>query len=304
MILTQQTQREYKDRLFKAIFGRDTEERKRWRLDLYNALNNTSYSDPDALKLNTIENVLYITMHNDVSFLIEDQMVLFEQQSSHNLNMPLRGFLYFAQLYQGYLVETDQDVNRCRRIEIPSPQFIVFYNGATETEDEFEMRLSDSFMYKDGNRKPSNGAYEFTAYVKNINENHSEGLQKKCNALYDYSRFVGKVRRNKDSGMEVNSAVKKAVDEAIEENLLEGFFARQKAEVIGMILEEFDEERFKRNMRAEGYEDGLADGASQKAMEAAENLLREGISIEIISRCTGLSLEKVQELADNIMVNT
>ena len=304
MILTQQTQREYKDRLFKAIFGRDTEERKRWRLDLYNALNNTSYSDPDALKLNTIENVLYITMHNDVSFLIEDQMVLFEQQSSHNLNMPLRGFLYFAQLYQGYLVETDQDVNRCRRIEIPSPQFIVFYNGATETEDEFEMRLSDSFMYKDGNRKPSNGAYEFTAYVKNINENHSEGLQKKCNALYDYSRFVGKVRRNKDSGMEVHAAVKKAVDEAIEENLLEGFFARQKAEVIGMILEEFDEERFKRNMRAEGYEDGLADGASQKAMEAAENLLREGISIEIISRCTGLSLEKVQELADNIMVNT
>ncbi|MBO4321074.1 MAG: hypothetical protein J5857_11475, partial [Treponema sp.] len=43
--------------------------------------------------------------------------------------------------------------------------------------------------------------YEFTAYVKNINENHSEGLQKKCNALYDYSRFVGKVRRNKDSGI-------------------------------------------------------------------------------------------------------
>ena len=79
MNLTQNTQREYKDRLFKAIFGRNTEESKRWRLDLYNALNNTSYTDPDALELNTIENVIYITMHNDVSFLIEDQMVLFEQ---------------------------------------------------------------------------------------------------------------------------------------------------------------------------------------------------------------------------------
>ena len=300
MNLTQNTQREYKDRLFKAIFGRNTEESKRWRLDLYNALNNTSYTDPDALELNTIENVIYITMHNDVSFLIEDQMVLFEQQSNLNLNMPLRGFLYFAQLYQGYLVETDQDVNRCKKIEIPAPQFIVFYNGSTNTDDEFEMRLSDSFMYRDSRRKISSGAYEFTAYVKNINENHSEGLQKKCNALYDYSRFVGKVRRNKDSGMEVHAAVKKAVDEAIEENLLEGFFARQKAEVIGMILEEFDEERFKRNMREEGYEDGAYD----KALEAAENLLKLNVlTYEQIAQVQGLPLEKVQEIAESICVN-
>ena len=66
-------QREYKDRLFKAIFGRETEQSKRWRLELYNALNDTSYTDPDALELNTIENVIYITMKNDVSFLIDDQ---------------------------------------------------------------------------------------------------------------------------------------------------------------------------------------------------------------------------------------
>ena len=71
MNFTENTQREYKDRLFKAIFGRDTEESKRWRLDLYNALNDTSYSDPNALELNTIENVIYITMHNDVSFLVD-----------------------------------------------------------------------------------------------------------------------------------------------------------------------------------------------------------------------------------------
>ena len=295
MNFTETTQREYKDRLFKAIFGRNTEESKRWRLDLYNALNDTTYTDPNALELNTIETVIYITMHNDVSFLIDDQMVLFEQQSSHNLNMPLRGFLYFAQLYQRYLVETDQDVNRCKKIEIPAPQFIVFYNGTTDIEDEFEMRLSDSFMYKDDNRKPSSGAYEFTAYVKNINENHSEGLQKKCNALYDYSRFVGKVRRNKGSGMEVHAAVKKAVDEAVEENLLEGFFARQKAEVIGMILEEFDEERFKRNMREEG--------AYQKAIEDAENFLKMGVGTpEQISQAIGLPLEQVLKIKENLSV--
>ena len=136
MIFTQGPQKQYKDRLFKAIFGRDTEGSKRWRLDLYNALNGTDYKDPNAIKVNTIENVIYITMHNDVSFLIDDQMVLFEQQSTYNQNMPLRGFLYFSQLYQIYLAETDQDPNRSKRIELPVPKFIVFYNGSTQKEYE------------------------------------------------------------------------------------------------------------------------------------------------------------------------
>ncbi|MBO4387405.1 MAG: hypothetical protein J5817_10395, partial [Treponema sp.] len=97
--------RQYKDRLFKAIFGRDTEESKRWRLELYNALNGTSYTDPDALEVNTIENVIYITMRNDISFLVDSQMNLYEQQSTRNPNMPLRGLMYFAQLYQIYLTQ-------------------------------------------------------------------------------------------------------------------------------------------------------------------------------------------------------
>ncbi len=295
MTLQTTQQREYKDRLFKAIFGRNTDESKRWRLDLYNALNGTSYTDPDALILNTIENVIYITMHNDVSFLIDSQMVLYEQQSSHNQNMALRGFLYFSQLYQIYLAETEQDPNRSKKIEIPAPQFVVFYNGPDRLEDEYEIRLSDSFKR---NGKQNKVAYEWTAFVKNINEKHNEGLQKKCNALYDYSKFVEKVRRNKKIGLNAHDAVNKAVDEAISENLLDGFFVRQKAEVTGMILEEFNEERFKKNMREEGYEDGFADGKS----EAAENFLREGISPEIIARCTGLSIEKLQELAEKLCV--
>ena len=145
--------------------------------------------------------------------------------------------------------------------------------------------------------------------MKNINENHSEGLQKKCNALYDYSKFVGKVRRNKKSGMEVQDAVNKAVDEAIEENLLDGFFTRQKAEVVGMILEEFNEERFKRNMREEGYEDGWADGKitgqQEKAIAATENLLRLNIlTFEQIAQAQGLPVEKVQEIAERISVDS
>ena len=68
----------YRDRLFKAIFGRDTEQSKRWRLDLYNALNDSNYTDPNALEVNTIENVIYMTMKNDISFLVDSQMTLYE----------------------------------------------------------------------------------------------------------------------------------------------------------------------------------------------------------------------------------
>ena len=64
------------DSLFIAVFGKDSERSKRWRLELYNALNNTNYKDPNALKLNTLENVLFIKMHNDVSFLIDSQITL------------------------------------------------------------------------------------------------------------------------------------------------------------------------------------------------------------------------------------
>ena len=218
MNFTEKTQREYKDRLFKAIFGRETEESKRWRLDLYNALNDTNYTDPDALELNTIENVIYITMRNDVSFLIDDQMVLLEQQSSHNPNMPLRGFLYFAQLYNRYLKSNKKDPSRCSKIDIPTPKFIVLYNGPTDKPDEFMMKLSESFINPD-----TSGDYEWTAYVKNINVNHSEGLQKRCKSLYDYSRFVAKVRENTKAGMEDKEAVDNAVRMAIRENLLRGF---------------------------------------------------------------------------------
>ncbi|MBQ2313555.1 MAG: hypothetical protein II187_01470, partial [Treponema sp.] len=183
--------REYKDRLFKAIFGRDTEESKRWRLDLYNALNGTNYTDPDALTLTTIENVIYITMKNDISFLIGSQMNLYEQQSSFNPNMPLRGLMYFAQLYQMNLSERGEDLFGSRLVTIPAPSFVVFYNGDKKLSDVSKLRLSDAFE-----PAGSTEGFEWTATVINIGGNHSEGLQKKCKSLYAYCSYVNRVKQN------------------------------------------------------------------------------------------------------------
>ena len=287
--------RQYKDRLFKAIFGRDTEESKRWRLELYNALNGTSYTDPDALEVNTIENVIYITMRNDISFLVDSQMNLYEQQSTRNPNMPLRGLMYFAQLYQIYLTQRGKSLFSSKLVKIPTPKFIVFYNGSENEAGRWSMKLSDAFI-----REDKSGSFEWTADVINMNPKAkiNSPLQKKCKPLYDYIRYVYRIKQSLKSGSGKVEAVDEAVKWAIKEKLLDGFFKKQKAEVTGMSLTEFDEEEFKRVCREDGYEDGVYD----KSIEDAENFLKEGLPPEQIARCIGLPLEKVQELAHALCV--
>ena len=283
-----QPQTKFRDRLFIAIFGKDTERSKRWRLDLYNVLNDTAYTDPNALELNTIENVIYIKMYNDVSFLVDSQMTLYEQQSETNANMPLRGFFYFTQLYQKHLAKKDLNLHRSSLIKIPNPRFIVFYNGDTKREERYKLRLSDAFEVED-----KSGDFEWTADVININQGANETLVKKCKPLYDYIRLVGRISENKKSGMKIGQAVQEAVDWAIKEEFLEGFVREQKEEIIAMCLTEYDEESCIRGWR----QDGIEMGREQKAAEAARNFLAMNVlTPEQIAQGTGLPLEQVLEL--------
>lgn len=282
-------QKQYKDRLFKAIFGRNTQQSKEWRLELYNALNGTNYTDPDALELNTIENVIYLTMKNDVSFLIDSQMTLFEQQSTYNPNMPLRGLMYFAQLYQMYLSKNGKTLHRTSLVKIPCPQFVVFYNGEKECPDTVKLRLSDSF------EKPTSPSeFEWTASMININKNHNESLQKKCRPLYNYVQYVTRISDNKKSGMPAKQAVNEAVDWAINRNLLNGLFKIQKQEVLSMSLTEFDEEEFKRDMRNEGRE--------EKTIEDARSFYANGASVELIAKSLDMTPEQVKEIVHDVVV--
>ena len=291
-------QREYKDRLFKAIFGRNTEESKKWRLELYNALNGSNYTDPDALEVNTIENVIYLTMRNDVSFLVDSQMTLYEQQSTYNPNLPLRGLMYFSQLYQMHLSRLGKTLHRSTLVKIPNPKFVVFYNGEKETPDRLNLKLSDAFEIPD-----TTGNFEWTAELINISQNHNISLQKKCEPLYNYIQYVSRISENKKKGMSAVNAVDEAMDWAVHANLLNGFFKVQKEEVLAMSLTEYDEEEVRRDFIEEGREMGIAEGAQQTAIEAAENALKMNLSAEQASKITGLSLDKVNELQKELAQN-
>ena len=131
----------------------------------------------------------------------------------------------------------------------------------------------------------------------NIGGRHNEGLLKKCKALYDYCSYVNRVKGNLKAGMPNRDAVGEAVDYAIKENFLDGFFKSQKMEVMNMSLTEYDQEEYDRNRRREGMEEGIELGKK----EDARNMLAMGLgSHEQIAQVTGLSLADVTRLSEEL----
>lgn len=204
-------------------------------------------------------------------------------------NMPLRGFFYFAQLYHKYLIDAEEQLTTSKMIKIPNPNYIVFYNGDTNRDEDYEMRLSDAFMIED-----KSGKFEWTARVLNINKDYNLSLQNKCKALYDYIQFTSRINENKEKGMTNEKAIDEAIDWASEQNLLEGFIKEQKAEVKMTLLTEFNEEASIRGWRKEGMQ--------QKAEEIATKMLSDKLKPEKVSLYSGLPLEQVLELQKQITV--
>lgn len=249
----------YKDRVFRMLF-----KEKERLLELYNALNGTDYADPGQLTVTTLENAIFIKMKNDISFIIDCNMCLYEHQSTYCPNMPLRGLLYFADLYKKHIRDIDLTVRK--QIKIPTPHYIVFYNGTEKDEEVFYQRLSDAFEEDD------EGCMELKVKVININLGHNKELLEKCNSLYGYSYFVAAVRNNLRT-MELQKSVSKALEECIEKGILKEFLLKQRAEVIAMSIYEYNEEYVRKSLTETGYEQGWEDGI----MQGREDGIRDGI---------------------------
>ena len=221
---------EIRDRLFKAIFGRDTAQSKQWRLELYNALRGTNYSDPDALELNTIENVIYMSGKNDVSFLINDDISLYEHQSTYNPNMPVRQLMYLGKLYDKHIKKTNQNLYSSKQMVLPVPKLITFYNGKDDNGDQI-LKLSDSFP-KGRDSKESD--VEVKVHMINIRPQYKSSILENCKPLSEYSWFVEEIRKNNET-MEIGPSVDKAIDDMPIDYELKEFLVIHKAEVRNML---------------------------------------------------------------------
>ena len=234
------TARQYKDRLFKFIF-KDKEK----LLSLYNALNASHYTNPDDIEITTLEDVIYCNMKNDVSFIIDDRLSLFEHQSTYNPNMPLRGFLYFAKHFEKYIAENEIDIYGKKLIELPTPKFVVFFNGSDMKEEKTVLHLSSSFV-----KAKEKACMELEAEVLNINYGKNKELMESCRPLMEYSYFVQRVKKYSEN-LERDEAIELAVDECIKENILKDILSKNRAEVVDMLLTEYDEEKRIRIMNRE-----------------------------------------------------
>ena len=161
--------KKYKDRLFAFIFGR--EENKAWTLELYNALNGSSYTDPNEIEITTLEDVLYMSMKNDVSILLQDRLGLYEQQSTYNPNMPVRQLMYIGKLYDSYIERNSYNRYGTKIIPLPIPKLYVFYNGAKDIEDEI-LYLSDAFPEE---ADITEADIAVRVHLYNINKGHNKG---------------------------------------------------------------------------------------------------------------------------------
>ena len=296
--------RKYKDSLFRFVFREPQE-----ILQLYNAINHTNYTNPDDLVITTMEDVIYIGMKNDLSFLIANELNLYEHQSTLNKNMPLRGLMYLTKMYESY-IETHK-LNRYQKklIKLPYPRFIVFYNGEDDIEEELYLRLSDAFDIQE--EEP---AVECVAKYVNINYGHNQELMASCKRLHDYSYFVECVRGYLRNGFKEKEAVICATDECIKKGILEDVLIKHRSEVVDMFLTTFDKKMYAEALREEGREEMAQKYAelskdhaelSQKhanlVKDHARRLFENGAPFELVKKSvTELSEQELMEIYKNI----
>lgn len=269
--------RKYKDTVFRKLFS----DRKNL-LSLYNAINGTAYMDASQLEIVTLDNAIYMGMKNDLAFIINTNLFLYEHQSTYNPNMLLRDLFYISGEYQK-LVDL-KSLYTSTRLRIPTPNFIVFYNGTEKNEDRWVEYLSESYENMSG--EPN---LELKVIILNINVGHNKKLMEECQTLREYAQYVAKVRRYSEE-IELNTAVECAVSESIQEGILKEFLQKNRAEVIAMSIFEYNEEEEKRKLRKAEYEAGMAEGVMKTKKETVISLAEMGLSVQQIAQ--GVKVEE------------
>ena len=291
--------RKYKDSVFTDLFGSDIKAKKNF-LELYNALSGSDYKlDEVSLERKVIEQSLYKTFNNDVSWEIDGKLiVLVEHQSTINENMPFRCLEYVTRIYEGIVPLQKRYAEKVHKI--PNPDFYVVYVGKDKQPLEQELHLSDAFYKKDSSK------LELVVKVKNCSDSRSLPISRNCDILKQYCQFVEIVEQtfNKRSP---RRSFKKAIDIAISKGILSDYLNRKTREVINMLCAKYDykmdiavkkEEAFQDGKEA-GIAEGISQGSQQKAIEAARSFYTNGVSVDIIAKSLGMTETQVREIVNS-----
>lgn len=221
--------REYKSAVFSMLM-----EDKANALQVYNALNGSSYDDPEKVEIVNLESGISLSIRNDAAFIVDADINIYEHQSTYNPNMPLRSLIYYVSILKKLI--KDQDIYGSAIIHIPTPHFVVFYNGTKNRPDKEVMKLSSSYE-----KRIDIPELELKCTVYNINPGSDRELLQKCSVLDEYTRFVEAIRKNEREGIE--NPIEVAIEYCIENHILERFLIERGTEVLNVMAIDMTYER-------------------------------------------------------------
>lgn len=283
--------RKYKDTVFRMLFSD-----KERLLELYNAVSGKNHNNADELEIVTLENAVYMGMKNDLAFLLNMNIYLYEHQSTVNPNMPLRDLFYITSEFSE-LVEL-KSLYSSALIKLPTPNFVVFYNGDIEIGDVSEYRLSDSYM-----TRVEEPALELRVTVLNVNYGKNVKLMEQCESLKEYAQYVALVRKYKQETGSLDDGVKLAIEHCINEGILEDFLRKNRSEVEMTSIFEYNKEEEDRKLyeagveqgMEKGIEQGIEKGVKQTKRKVACSLMKENMPLDKIASIIDVGVKELEK---------
>ena len=217
-----------------------------------------------------------------------NEINLWEHQSTFNPNLPMRIFLYAAKLYEKYIANSDYYPYSSTLQKIPRPKCFCFYNGTAEQPERQILKLSDSF--------DSEGDIEVKVTMLNINYGKNKKLMEVCEPLNEYAWLVDAIRKHQKNLMNLEAAVDAAINEMPNEFVIKKFLLSNKAEVKGMFLTEWDQEKVLEQERR----DSIKQGINQTNQRVATDMLKKNLPISLIEEISKLSEETIRKIANNL----
>ena len=279
--------RTYKSTVFIMLF-----EDRNNLLELYNGMSGKHYTNPELLEINTLENAIYMSIKNDISFLIDGRLSLYEHQSTYSPNLPLRFLFYISHLYSR--MTKDDNLYGTKKVHIPEPQFVIFYNGREEMPERQVLKLSDMYTTKDKQVR-----LELEAVMLNISGENNHKLKAACHTLREYAIYTDKIRKYTEI-MGLSDAVERAIQECIEQGVLKDFLERHRTEAKAMSIFEYDQEKHMRQEREAAWEDGHLAGIEDGLKSQIEKKLAKGKTLTEIADELEETEERIRELTDKI----
>ena len=256
--------REYKSDVFSMLL-----EDPKNALEVFNGVNGTDYDDPNELVIHRLDKGISLSIRNDASFILDMNLSLYEHQSTYSPNIPLRNLIYLVNLLQKLI--NKRDLYGSRLIKIPTPRFAVFYNGTENRPEVEELRLSTAFEHT-----MDSPEIELHCKVYNINKGNNVELLRRCPVLRDYMYFVDKVRfyigQLGDLPEELKEAIELAIDDCINNHVLEDFMKSRRSEVVKVTQLDYTHERRMKLVQQEEYEHGLQQGI-QNGLDVAFHVI-------------------------------